>query len=110
MNSASLALLEKAQARLSCAPNLCGMAGMMTEFDPMATHQALLLALKGGWRYGLLPLFLDVSFFLEKDERFSSEYGNFNISELIALLMDAMAREDKEAINNAMIALKQKNA
>jgi hypothetical protein len=110
MNSASLALLEKAQARLSRAPNLCGIAGMMTEFDPMATHQVLLLALKGGWLYGLLPLFLDVSFFLEKDANYCSGHGNFKISELIALLMDAMARDDHESINNAIIALKQKNA
>jgi hypothetical protein len=109
MNSASLALLEKAQARLSYAPNLCGMAGMTTDFAPMATHQVLLLALKGGWRHGLLPLFLDVSFFLEKDADYCAGHGNFKISELIALLMDAISRDDHESINNAIIVLRERS-
>lgn len=104
------ALLQKASKRLELdgAPNLCGLKSY-SAISGQDTADLLKVLLSGGWRHGLLPIVQDVALFAERHHEFTERFGEFNISELTALLMDAIRRSDNESIQNAIEALKPKD-
>lgn len=97
--------MQKAKTRLVDAPNLCGL-GCYDAIGAEETMGLLLLILDGGWVHGVLPALADVALFLERNQEFTQRFGGYPISELAALLADAIKREDRGAISAACEALK----
>lgn len=80
---------ESGFERLEEAPNLCGMGDYTSGNSQTATREMFKLSLKHGFKAGVLHVAVDVLSYLERDSKYTQDWGNIcQIADIIALLCE----------------------